>query len=472
MSNICVLSVRRALVIGTLIATCAIATPLFSQHEVMVERSLNSVVKVLPFDYSVHGSGFVVSPTKIVTNAHVVSGGMSLGYMVQTRDGQRDVVIDIDYHPSSDIAVLTVGNPVSATPLKLVADRPLQSAEVFVLGHPFAFDWSVTRGVVSADRDDLLQIDAAMNGGNSGGPVLNKQGSVIGVSVLKVTHDMNNSRLDGLGFCVPADVVCSFLESLSVDACFAYVDVPSIRTSAQCDSLQEVYREVNLAKQRLAEDRARFEANRRDAGTLVQRADSIRASLKILTNEMQQQSAELEEQRREVDKKRQELRFLEEEIKGKRSIAYTPRFTPELFAGLGYVGITDPGRGDALGVRGEACLSYRFGARTSSPDRFGVYGGVHWYERLDVKTSAQQPTVDVGVLLDIDEIVRLQIGIGQNDDRQVGHPNYIFAAATAWVTDGTFPVGFRLHALSYNDRSMFKYGISCIVGLRADVLRW
>jgi len=459
-------------IVASVVAAVFAATPLFGQHEVMVERSLNSVVKVHPFDFSGHGSGFVVSPTKIVTNAHVVSEGMSLGYMVQTRDGQRYVVVDIDYHPTADIAVLTVGNPVSATPLKLVADRPPQSAEVFVLGHPFAFDWSVTRGVVSANRDDLLQIDAAMNVGNSGGPVLNKQGSVIGVSVLKVTHDMNNSRLDGLGFCVPADTVCSFLESLSVDACFAYVDVPSIRTTAQCDSLQEVFREVNLAKQRLAEDRARFEANRRDAGTLVQRADSIRARLKVLTNELQAQSAELEEQRREVDKKRQELSYLEEEIKGKRSIAYTPRFTPELLAGLGYIGIVDPSRGDALGVRVEACLSYRFGSRTSSPDRFGVYGGVHWYERLDVKTSAQEPTLDVGVLLDIDEIVRLQIGIGQNDDQRVGHANYIFAAATTWITEGTFPVGFRLHALSYNDRSVFMYGISCIVGLRADVLRW
>ena len=176
------------------------------------------------------GSGFVVASTRkgvakdgsklqevlILTNDHVISQADEIEVMTAgNREHFRAVVVAKD--PQTDIAVLKTTMPASVVPLKLGSSAALRVGEsVFAIGNPFGLGHTVTTGIVSAkDRslgvghaDRYLQTDAAINFGNSGGPLFNLKGEVIGINTLV--------RVDaqGIGFAIPSDTVKKLLPIL------------------------------------------------------------------------------------------------------------------------------------------------------------------------------------------------------------------------------------------------------------------
>jgi 2-alkenal reductase len=193
------------------------------------------------------GSGFVVSGDgEVATNAHVVTSGegpdIRKASQVYVRFNDRNQVpAEVKgFDPFADVALLKV-DPKGLTlrPLPLGTTRDLRvGAPVAAIGSPFGEDQSLSVGVVSAlDRsiDSLtgfattgaIQTDAAINHGNSGGPLLDARGRVLGINAQIQTETGDGS---GVGFAVPVDAVRRSLDQLRRDgrAHYAYLGVQTV----------------------------------------------------------------------------------------------------------------------------------------------------------------------------------------------------------------------------------------------------
>ena len=166
------------------------------------------------------GSGFVIDPSGlIVTNNHVIKEADEI--FINFVDGTKlevDKVIGVD--PKTDLALLKV---TPKTPLKAVPFGSSKKARVgdwvMAIGNPFGLGGTVTVGIVSAkDRDinsgpydEFIQTDAAINRGNSGGPLFNMYGEVIGVNTAIISPSGGSI---GIGFSVPSDTVVNVISQL------------------------------------------------------------------------------------------------------------------------------------------------------------------------------------------------------------------------------------------------------------------
>jgi putative serine protease PepD len=166
------------------------------------------------------GSGFVYDTSgHVVTNAHVVDGARSA--TVRFADGTTHDATVVGVDASTDLAVLEVDAPSSAFhPVELADSAQVAVGDVVVaIGSPFGLENSVTAGIVSAlDRSmnapngytitGAIQTDAAINHGNSGGPLLDLDGKVVGVNAQIESESGGN---DGVGFAIPSATVSSIV---------------------------------------------------------------------------------------------------------------------------------------------------------------------------------------------------------------------------------------------------------------------
>jgi S1-C subfamily serine protease len=163
------------------------------------------------------GSGFVIDQEgHIVTNYHVIENAERVFVNFTQDDGLEAKVVGID--PATDIALLKIdGHRRGLAPIPLGDSEGVQVGdEVVAIGNPFGLERSVTAGIVSALQreivspsnfpiDQIIQTDAAINRGNSGGPLLNLDGEVIGVNTQ--IADAGSGGNVGIGFAVPVNTV-------------------------------------------------------------------------------------------------------------------------------------------------------------------------------------------------------------------------------------------------------------------------
>jgi putative serine protease PepD len=162
------------------------------------------------------GSGFVYDAAgDILTNQHVVNGAQSISVRFWNGASYRATLVGAD--PSTDLAVIKVNAPASVLhPVALGDSGSLKVGQTVVaIGSPFGLEDTVTAGIVSALHremtapnnftiQDSIQTDAAINHGNSGGPLLDLNARVIGVNA-QIESDSGGN--DGVGFAIPADTV-------------------------------------------------------------------------------------------------------------------------------------------------------------------------------------------------------------------------------------------------------------------------
>ena len=180
-------------------------------------------IKVTTSQGEALGSGFVIDGEgHIVTNDHVVEGASAIS--VEFADGSTYDAQLVGADASTDIGVIKVNAPSSElTPLELGDSSAVQVGdEVVAIGSPLGLNETVTSGIVSAlhrtitspnnfSINDAIQTDAAINHGNSGGPLLDLQGQIIGINS-QIESDSGGN--DGIGFAVPSNTVKSVVSQL------------------------------------------------------------------------------------------------------------------------------------------------------------------------------------------------------------------------------------------------------------------
>jgi serine protease Do len=157
------------------------------------------------------GAGFIMDPSGYVgTNKHLIDGATSV--FVITAEGVRYRATIVGMTTQADIALLRIAAGEKALPFVRFgdSDKIRVGDRVIAIGNPLGFDNTVTSGIISGINrdimespfDDYLQTDAAINHGNSGGPLLNEAGEVIGMNSAIFSPDRGSS---GLGFAVPSN---------------------------------------------------------------------------------------------------------------------------------------------------------------------------------------------------------------------------------------------------------------------------
>jgi tetratricopeptide (TPR) repeat protein len=168
----------------------------------LVKRVKPSVVAIATYDSNgealMTGSGFFLTPGQVVTNLHVIRGATRAE--IKTLDGKGKVypvtgALAVD--EEGDLALLGIDMPLDrARSTELAADLPDEGEPIFVIGNPLKLEGSVSDGIVSAVREvpnsyRIIQITAPISHGNSGSPVFNLRGQVLGVVTVKVTNGQN-----------------------------------------------------------------------------------------------------------------------------------------------------------------------------------------------------------------------------------------------------------------------------------------
>jgi 2-alkenal reductase len=177
------------------------------------------------------GSGVIISQEGyILTNNHVVENANKLS--VTYADGTRHDASLVGTDPLQDLAVIKVSSPVPAIATLGDSDALIPGETLIAIGSPLGdFKNTVTTGVVSAlnrsvpgsSMEGLIQTDAAINHGNSGGPLVNINGEVIGINTLVVRGSMGSSdQAEGLGFAVPSNVARTVAEELIANGKVVY----------------------------------------------------------------------------------------------------------------------------------------------------------------------------------------------------------------------------------------------------------
>jgi 2-alkenal reductase len=183
-------------------------------------------------DETVSGTGFFITDQGyILTNNHVVEGTKEVNIVLSDGTEQKATIVGTD--PYSDIAVLKTDGKVPAVASLGNSDKLDPGESVIAIGSPLGdFKNTVTVGVVSATGrsidagngysiENLIQTDAAINHGNSGGPLVNLAGDVIGINTLIVRDTGSGDVAEGLGFAIPVNTAQAVAQQIIQQGYFA-----------------------------------------------------------------------------------------------------------------------------------------------------------------------------------------------------------------------------------------------------------
>lgn len=160
------------------------------------------------------GTGCIIHKSGIIlTSAHVISDGKTI--IVTTSNGQDyEARILKRFGEKKDIALLKINVSKELKTVKFGDSEKIKVGQkVFAIGNPFGFNGTLTQGIISRIdyTKNRIQTDAAINPGSSGGPLLNRNGEIIGINQAIYNPDNNISNI-GIGFAIPINLVKEYLK--------------------------------------------------------------------------------------------------------------------------------------------------------------------------------------------------------------------------------------------------------------------
>ncbi len=208
--------------------TASTANAVVAAQEAVIAKVKSAVVQVevTAQNKSGIGSGIIIDQRGyIVTNKHVVSGAQHIRVMLSDGTWLSAQLVGTD--PTEDLAILQVTTQRPLTVATLGDSSKLQVGQnILVIGNPLGMMQSVAHGIISALGRNVsaeqggvmianaIQVDAAVNAGNSGGPLIDLQGKVIGIITLQAVNTKYKTPADGMGFAIPSNRVASFVSQL------------------------------------------------------------------------------------------------------------------------------------------------------------------------------------------------------------------------------------------------------------------
>ena len=225
--------------LGDFSLTEAKAAPAFDAEEqqniAVYKRALPFVVNITstaivccdfflqPVPQQGQGSGFIVdNQGHILTNNHVIDNAQNVEVTLSNKKKFKATVIGVDH--VHDLALLQIHDAQNLQPATLADSTSLVVGQrVYAIGNPFGFSGTMTRGIISAIRsvqlpsgnriEDAIQTDASVNPGNSGGPLLNSHGDVIGITTMIASNPNGGAdQSAGIGFAIPISTAKAVLE--------------------------------------------------------------------------------------------------------------------------------------------------------------------------------------------------------------------------------------------------------------------
>jgi S1-C subfamily serine protease len=216
----------------------ASAAPAYDEEEqqniAVYKRALPSVVNITstavawdffygPVPQSGQGSGFILNKEGLIlTNNHVIDNAQKVEVTLSDKHQYKATVVTVD--KGHDLALVKIDAPnlVPAT-LAETSTGLTVGQRVYAIGNPFGLSGTMTRGIISAIRsvrgpegnpiEDAIQTDASVNPGNSGGPLLNSRGEVIGITTMIASNGAEQSS--GIGFAIPINTAKAVLDDFA-----------------------------------------------------------------------------------------------------------------------------------------------------------------------------------------------------------------------------------------------------------------
>ncbi len=464
------------------------------------EKCSPAVVKI----HTPHGTGagFIINENGyLVTNYHVIAnpdGGVysQNDITIELKNGFKynAAFIDplVDYQ-GFDIAIVRI-NTYMRNYIPLIDKQLKVGTEVVTIGHPLGDDWNQSKGVISRliPNQHLIQHDIATDPGNSGGPILNAKGQVVGVVVYGIAlpvegYTISLQRtgnyaadvsllkhiLDKRGIKYSTNPIVTEGVSIS-EMQMQQLKIEQERIASENERLRKSWAALESERTKFYQERAIFQKKVTESQALIDRGEQIKKELDRIRKSNENRSNELDN--REIAIERKEVWIRQKELDIKKKL--TERMALEFMLSPNYNYVNDQFN-HYVTSRASAGLFYRFGFERDwyndviNSDKIGLVYSIQKVYSIEYDDFIRGYNHDISVAAEFNELIRLGVGKSlKNEYGFWGYNDYNLLYLKINTTGLPVAFGFSLSYYTDNSFTFSNYSIGAYVAFSLTFLRY